>query len=138
MPTKLSAKEKKIWQHVTQALLEYGLIHRTDGLTLTIICRTYVDWVDATEELDRYKRDNNNSYITESSNGYRTPHPIYYVARDHKKSLLSWLPEAALTIPSFQKLKAGELGNGQGLLFEDPIEQFKSQKSAIGMRVVPK
>lgn len=136
MPTKLSAKEKKIWHHVTLALHEYGLIHRTDGLTLTIICRTYIDWVDATEELDRYKRDNNNTYITESSNGYRTPHPLYYVARDHKKSLLAWLPEAALTIPSFQKIKGDQTEDKQGALFDDPIEKFKSQKSAIGMRLV--
>jgi P27 family predicted phage terminase small subunit len=138
IPTKLSAKEKKIWTHVTEALLEYGLIHRTDGLTLTVICRTYVDWVDATEELDRYKRDNNNSYITESSNGYRTPHPLYYVARDHKKSLLTWLPEAALTIPSFQKIKGGQLEDKQASLFDDPIANFKSQKAAIGMRIVGK
>ena len=50
--------------------------------------------------------DNGGSYITESANGYRTPHPLYYVARDHKKSLLTWLPEAALTIPVIPALAA--------------------------------
>lgn len=134
MPAKLSAKEKKVWHHVTGALLEYGLVHRTDGLALTIICRTFVDWVEATEQLDKYKAENGGNYITESSNGYRTPHPLYYVARDHKKSLLQWLPEAALTIPSFQKIKGGSLDSPQGNLFDDPIEAFKNQKAAMGIR----
>jgi len=136
MPTKLSATEKKIWQHVTQALLEYGLIHRTDGLMLSIICRTYVDWVEATEELEKYKDTNGGSYITETANGYRQPHPLYYVVRDHKKSLLDWLPEAALTIPSFQKIKGSETASPQGDLFADPIAEHKQRKAEIGMRLV--
>lgn len=136
---KLTQKEKKIWVHVTQALHEYGLIHRTDAMMLTIICRTFVNWVDAEEELARFKRDNGGSHIKESANGYRAPDPTYYMARDYKKQLLAWLPEAALTIPSFQKIKGESLdGAGQGSLFDDPIEKFRSQKAAIGMRVVGK
>ena len=136
MPAKLSPKEKKVWHHVTAALLEYGLVHRTDGLALTVICRTFVDWVEATEQLDKYKAENGGNYITESANGYRTPHPLYYVARDHKKSLLQWLPEAALTIPSFQKIKGGSIDSPQGTLFDDPIEAFKNKKAGLGMRLV--
>lgn len=136
MPAKLTAKEKKVWQHVTAALLEYNLIHRTDGLMLTVICRTFVDWVEATEQLEQYKRNNNGSYITETANGYQSPHPLYYVARDQRKALLQWLPEAALTIPSFQKVKAAAGDGGQGTLFDDPVEQFKNRKAAMGMRVV--
>ncbi len=138
LPVKLTATEKKIWQHVTQALLEYGLIHRTDGLMISIICRTYADWVDATDELKRYKDTNGGSYITESANGYRQPHPLYYVVRDHKKSLLDWLPEAALTIPSFQKIKGAETASTQGDLFTDPIAEHKQRKAEIGMRLVKK
>lgn len=138
MPTKLTTKEKKIWAHVALALKEYNLIHRTDGLTLTVICKTFCSWVDTEAELEKYKADNAGSFITESKNGYRAPHPLYYIARDYKKSLLDWLPEAALTIPSFQKIKGNDVGDGQGTLFDDPIEKFRSQKSAIGMRVVPK
>ncbi len=137
--TKLSAKEKKIWEHVTQALHEYGLIHRTDAMMLTIICRTFVNWVEAEDELARFKRDNGGSHIRESANGYRAPDPTYYMARDYKKQLLSWLPEAALTIPSFHKIKGETIGDGpQGSLFDDPIEKFRSQKAAIGMRIVGK
>lgn len=136
MPTKLSAKEKKIWEHVTLALLEYGLIHRTDGLTISIICRTYIDWVDATNELDDVKKNNNGSYIMESANGYRSPHPLYYVARDHKKSLLEWLPEAALTIPSFHKIKGNQVDTPQGDLFDDPVEAHRGRKAAINLRQV--
>lgn len=137
MLVKLSVKEKKIWRHVTEALLEYGLIHRTDGILLTVISKTFVSWVDAEEELEKYKRDNNGSYITESANGYRAPHPLYYVARDHKKDLLRWLPEACLTIPTFQRAKAADLAAGaQGSLFDDPVAAFKAQKTEIGLRRV--
>ena len=138
MPAKLTNKEKKIWAHVSLALKEYNLIHRTDGLTLTVICKTFCSWIDTEAELEKYKADHNGSFISESKNGYRTPHPAYYIARDYKKALLDWLPEAALTIPSFQKIKGDKIGDPQGNLFDDPIEKFRSQKSAIGMRVVPK
>jgi P27 family predicted phage terminase small subunit len=137
--TKLNVKEKKIWQHVTQALHEYGLIHRTDAMMLTIICRTFVNWVEAEDELARFRRDNGGSHIKETANGYRAPDPTYYMARDYKKQLLSWLPEAALTIPSFHKIKGEDAAGGQGALpFDDPIERFRSQKAAIGMRIVGK
>lgn len=136
LPTKLTPAEKKIWQHVTEALLEYGLIHRTDGLMLSIICRTYVDWIEATQELERYKATNGGSYITESANGYRSAHPLYFVMKDHKKSLLDWLPEAALTMPSFQKIKGAESAPVQGELFFDPIAEHKQKKAEIGMRLV--
>lgn len=138
MPIKLTVKEKKIWEHVSIALKEYNLIHRTDGLALAVICKTFCSWVDAEIELDKYKAANFGSFITESANGYRSPHPLYYIARDHKKSLLDWLPEAALTIPSFQKIKGDKINDNQSQLFDDPIEKFRSQKTAIGMRVVHK
>jgi phage terminase small subunit len=136
-PARLTAREKKIWDHICQALLEYGLIHRTDGLTITIICKTFCDWIDADRELEKYKRGNGGSYITESGNGYRSPHPLYYVVRDHKNSLLKWLPEAALTIPSFVKIKGEDfVASQQGNLFEDPVEKFRQRKTRAGMRLV--
>lgn len=139
VPAKLTLKEKKVWIHVAEALKEYGLIHRTDGLMLTVICKTFSNWVDAEIELGKFKDDNGGSYIVESANGYRSPHPIYFIAKNYKKELLDWLPEAALTIPSFHKIKGEKIAdNSQGKLFEDPVEAFRSQKSAIGMRVVPK
>ena len=39
MPIKLTGKEKKIWEHVSLALKEYNLIHRTDGLAISVICK---------------------------------------------------------------------------------------------------
>lgn len=135
VPTKLSPKERKIWEHIALALKEYNLIHRTDGLTLTVICRTFCSWVDVEDELNAFKKGNGGSYITESANGYRAPHPLYYVARNLKKELLDWLPEAALTIPSFHKIKGDRIDNSQGQLFDDPVEKFRSQKAAISMRL---
>lgn len=138
VPTKLSPKERKIWEHIALALKEYNLIHRTDGLTLTVICRTFCSWVEAEDELATFKKEHNGSYITESANGYRAPHPMYYVARNLKKELLDWLPEAALTIPSFHKIKGDKIDQNQGQLFDDPVEKFRSQKAAIGMRLAKK
>lgn len=139
VPAKLTPKEKKVWIHVAEALKEYGLIHRTDGLMLTVICKTFSNWVDAEIELAKFKEDNGGSYIVESANGYRSPHPIYFIAKNYKKELLDWLPEAALTIPSFHKIKGEKIADGsQGKLFDDPVESFRAQKTAMGMRVVKK
>ncbi|NHN78576.1 P27 family phage terminase small subunit [Azotobacter chroococcum] len=132
---KLSAKERKLWDYVTQAMVDYGLIHRTDGMLLTIICKTFCDWVAQEEFLQKLVRENG-SYYVKTPNGYEQPHQAYYVARDKKRELLKWLPEAALTIPSFHKLKAEQL-QPQGDLFDDPIEQFRARKAKLGMRVIP-
>lgn len=133
---KLSAKERKVWDHVTQALHEYGLIHRTDAMLLTVICRTFCRWVDAEDELTDYMRRNEGSYFVKTPNGYEQPHQIFYVARTLKRELLQWLPEAALTIPSFHKLVGERAAPEQGQLFEDPVEAHRRRKAAIGLREV--
>lgn len=112
----LSSAEQGVWDHVVAALRQYGLLHRTDGMALTIIVRTYVRWLDAERQLDLFAAGNGGSYVTESGNGYRSPHPMYYVAKNLKKDLLQWLPEACLTMPSFAKVKAMKEGGGQGQL----------------------
>jgi P27 family predicted phage terminase small subunit len=131
-------KEKKIWEHVTQALREYGLIHRTDAMVLTIICRTFVRWVEAEEQLTKLMKDNDGSYFVKTPNGYEQPHQIFFVARNIKADLLKWLPEAALTIPSFQKAMAasGPVDQGQLPGFEDPVMAHRDRKIVAGMRVV--
>ena len=133
---KLSAKEKRVWEHVTLALHEYGLIHRTDAMALTVICRTFVRWVDAEEELSGFMKSNAGSYFVTTPNGYVQPHQIFYVARQLKKELLQWLPEAALTIPSFHKLVGERAAPEQGRLFEDPVDAHRSRKAALGLRQV--
>ncbi|MCY1281820.1 Phage terminase, small subunit [compost metagenome] len=134
-PVKLSAKERKVWDYVTQALQDYGLIHRTDGMLMTIICKTFSDWVTQEEFLQKLVRETGNYYV-KTPNGYEQPHQAYYVARDKKRELLKWLPEAALTIPSFHKLKSEQL-TPQGDLFDDPIEQFRQRKARLGLRAIP-
>lgn len=119
MLTKLSVKEKKVWRHITAQLEKYGMIRLTDGMLITVICRTYCEWVDATDELALYKEGNGGSYIMESANGHLSPHPLYFIIRDLKKSLLQWLPEAGLTMQGFQKVRAAQIAERQGLLFDD-------------------
>lgn len=133
---KLSAKERKVWDHVTQALHECGLIHRTDAMVITVICRTFVRWVEAEEQLSDYAREHGGSYIVTTPNGYEQPHQLFYLARNLKRELLQWLPEAALTIPSFHKLVGERAAPQQGQLFEDPVEAHRKRKAAIGLREV--
>jgi P27 family predicted phage terminase small subunit len=132
---KLSAKEKKVWEHVTASLLEAGLIHRTDAMALTVICRTFVRWVEAEEKLNDVIKEKG-TYIVSTPNGYEQPHQLFYVVRTLKRELLQWLPEAALTIPSFQKMAGERAAPEQGSLFDDPIEAHKTRKTAMGIRSV--
>ncbi len=135
---KMSAREKKIWEHVTAALYEVGLIHRTDAMLLMVICRTFVRWVDAEEQLTKLMREKDGNYFVKTPNGYEQPHQIFYVARTLKRELLQWLPEAALTIPSFQKMLGEKAAPGQGVLpgIDDPVEAHRRRRVAAGMRSI--
>lgn len=134
----LSTKEKRLWKHVTEALYEYGLIHRTDAMTLTVICKTFQRWVDAEEQLSKLMKEKGGNYFVRTPNGYEQPHQLFYVARNLKRELLQWLPEAALTIPSFQKMLGERTQPGQASLpgFEDPVEAHRRRRVAAGMRSV--
>ena len=131
---KLSAKEKRVWEHVTNALKEYGLVHRTDAMMLTVICKTFIRWVDAEEVLTKFMKEKDGSYFVTTPNGYEQPHQVFYVARNLKRELLQWLPEAALTIPSFHKIVGERAKPEQGSLFEDPVKAHRDRKTAIGLR----
>ena len=134
-PLKLTVKEKRIWDHVTASLHEVGLIHRTDALLLAVICRTFIRWVEAEEQLTKFSATNGGTYIVTTPNGYQQPHQIYYVSRNIKRELLQWLPEAALTIPSFHKIVGERANPQQGSLFDDPIEQHRKRKAVIGLQL---
>lgn len=133
---KLNAKERKVWEHVTRALHEYGLIHKTDAILVTIICGTFVNYLDAKDMLDKVIKENNGSYFIETPNGYSQPHQAYYTLRALRKDLLQWLPEAALTIASFQKAIENRPGSVQGDLFDDPVEKHRREKIVMGFREV--
>jgi P27 family predicted phage terminase small subunit len=135
-PAKLSTKERRIWDQVTLALHEVGLIHRTDAMLLTVICRTFASWIAAEEEIAEYAKAHDGSYIVSTPNGYQQPHQLYYVARNLKRELLQWLPEAALTIPSFNKVMGDAAKPQQRTLFDDPVAAHQARKSAIGMTLV--
>ena len=135
-PTKLSLRERKAWDYVTQALRDYGLIHRSDAMLLTVVCRTFVRWIDAEEQLTTYAKSHDGSYIVTTPNGYEQPHQLFYLARTLKRELLQWLPEAALTIPSFSKAVGDRARPEQGSLFEDPVTAHRERRTALGMRIV--
>lgn len=128
---KLSKEERPIWKHVVESLAEYGLVHRTDALTLHVIVSTFARWAAAEKQLQELL-DGAGTYFVKTPNGYEQPHQMYYVARDLKKELLRWLPEACLTIASFQKATSGSKDDGrQGDMFGDPLAQHVASKPRL-------
>lgn len=102
---KLTPRERKVWQHVTESLKTHGLIHSTDAMVLNVIVTTFCRWVDTEDQLEAYMKEHDGSYFCKTPNGYEQPHQLFYAARHLKRDLLQWLPEACLTIPSFRKAK---------------------------------
>jgi hypothetical protein len=136
-PEALAGLEATVWEHVTGALLRYGLVHLTDQMALMVIVRTFRRWLDAERQLQDFMDEHDGSFIVTTPNGYEQPHQLFHVCSRLKKELLTWLPEAALTIPSFAKLKAEEIAaSRQGALFDDPVELFRKRRAAIGLRLV--
>jgi len=127
---KMTTAEKKVWAYVTASLKEYGLIHKTDGMMLHVIVKTFCRWVDVEAELEAYIAEHK-TIIVKSKNGYEQPHQLHYVARDCKRELLQWLPEACLTIPSFRKAKNLMGQPLQPGLFDDPLTQFVGAKPKL-------
>jgi hypothetical protein len=74
--------------------------------------------------------------LVATPNGYEQPHQLFYVARQLKRELLQWLPEAALTIPSFHKIVGERAKPEQGTLFEDPVAAHRERRAAMSMRPV--
>ena len=94
-------------------------------MMLMVIARTFREWIELSNELDAYKKKNG-SYMSVTPNGYEQPCQLYYVVRNLKRELLQWLPEACLTIPSFEKIKkVTQMDASQGSLFDDdPLTSF--------------
>jgi len=114
---KLTDAERPVWLYVCKALKEQGLIHRTDVMALHVIVTTFVRWVDAEQFVERLQEETG-TYVVTTPNGYEQPHQMFFVARNLKRDLLQWLPEACLTIPSFQKVrKLQAVDSAQGDLF---------------------
>ena len=124
----LTAVEKPVWNYVCKALKEQGLIHRTDVMLLHVIVTTFVRWVDAEQFVERLLAETG-TYVVTTRNGYEQPHQMFFVARNLKRDLLQWLPEACLTIPSFQKVKKmQQADNAQGDMFGNELGAFVASK----------
>lgn len=129
---KLTPRERKVWQHVTDSLKKHGLVHSTDAMMLNIIVTTFCRWVDTEEQLEKYMKDNDGSYLCKTPNGYEQPHQLFYASRHLKKDLLQWLPEACLTIQSFRKAKNLMGQPQQPSLFDgDSLTNFVGSKPRL-------
>lgn len=127
---KLTDAEQKIWKALTKALHDEGLIHLTDVLLIHTIVTTFVRW-SAAEDFVQELIDKHGGFIIKTPNGYPVPHPMYYEARNLKKDLLKWLPEACLTIPAFIKAKAMLKQPHQPGLFDDGLDKFVGAKPRL-------
>lgn len=125
---KLTDAERHVWNYICKALKEHGLIHRTDVMALHVIVTTFVRWMDAEQFVERMQEETG-TYVVTTRNGYEQPHQMFFVARNLKRDLLQWLPEACLTIPSFQKVKKmQQADNNQGDLFGNELGAFVASK----------
>ena len=125
---KLTDAERPVWLYVCKALKEQGLIHRTDVMALHVIVTTFVRWMDAERFVEQLQTETG-TYIVRTPNGYEQPHQMFFVARNLKRDLLQWLPEACLTIPSFQKVRKLQQGDGaKGDLYPNELGNFVANK----------
>lgn len=127
----LSHRERKVWDYICEVLRDEGLPHRLGGIAITIICKTFIQYVQAEKELQNYIASNGGSILQRSQKSdYSQPHPLYYAARDIKQELLKWLPEACLSLPSavMAKAKMGEEGQ-QDDLFGDLLAHAQKERS---------
>jgi hypothetical protein len=127
----LSPRERKVWDYICECLREAGLEHITCGLTISIICRTYVRWIDAELKLTEVEEQLGGTYFVKSPNGYEQPHQAFHVARNLKGELLKWLPESCLTLPSVvtAKAKLPDLAP-QDDLFDSAVGHARNHPSA--------
>ena len=128
----LSPRERKVWDYICAVLREQGMPHLTGGIAITIICKTFVQYIQTELELQNYVAGNGGSILQKSQKSdYTQPHPLYYAARDIKQELLKWLPEACLSLPSavMARAKLGEEGQ-QDDLFSDLLEHARADRSA--------
>lgn len=96
----LSGRERKVWDYICARLREAGLEHLTCGLTISIVVRTYIRWVDSEKYLAEVEKNNGGTYYITTPNGHVQPHQAFYVVKSLKKELREWLPECCLTLPS--------------------------------------
>lgn len=119
----LTTQERRVWEYICESLQMAGVEHLTAGLTIKIICRTWMDWIKHLDQCDKEGR------FGQSEKGHRYELPHSYTEKQLKKDLLRWLPEACLTIPSLVSARA-KLGqvNLQDDLFGDLVSQATSDR----------
>lgn len=129
-PGEMNEAELRVWAHICSQLRAAGIDHTTFGLAGMVVVKTYCEWMDAQEQLERVKAEKGGSYMTKTPNGYEQPHQLYYIARNLKRELLQWLPECCLTIPSLvtAKAKVGDAGR-QDDLFGDLVDHATVARS---------
>ncbi|WP_051711526.1 terminase TerL endonuclease subunit [Andreprevotia chitinilytica] len=65
----LSTQERRVWDYICEALRQAGIEHVTAGLTIKIICRTYIDWLEAVALCDNGRYE-----LSKNGNPYELPH----------------------------------------------------------------
>lgn len=134
----LSPRERKVWDYICAALRDDGMPHLTAGIAISVVCKTFIRWVNTELQLQEFEASNNGSYFIKTKTGYDQPHQLFYAAAGLKKELLTWLPESCLTLPSsvMARAKLGDEGV-QDDLFGDLLAHATAERNAAPRPAVP-
>lgn len=132
---KLDSREKKIWRDVVEAMRANGRVTEADSILVHVVVRSYTTWLDMEAAFAAHLKEEKTPMVV-TPNGYKQVSQLFYAARDAKKALLEWLPEALLTPRAYQK-SLGEGEGGQGNLFpDDPIEAHRRNRPTFPIAAV--
>ena len=121
-PREMTKEEKKVWNAIIKVLSDKGLLSKTDFLMIDVICHTYVEWVNYSQELERFKAENNGSCVQTSPNGYQQPHQLVYLVEKRADMLVKYLGELGMTMNAIAKITK-EKKSTEGKVV-DPFEDF--------------
>lgn len=112
----LSDAEQQLYDYICRVLRGNGIEHLTAGIAISVIVRTYAQWLEALYLCETKTRTQT------SSTGWVTELPWAKDEARLKMELGQWLPKACLTIPSLARVRK-DLGSAgsQDDLFADLV-----------------
>ncbi|MFZ3000307.1 MAG: hypothetical protein WA071_08250 [Undibacterium umbellatum] len=117
----LQQDEMQVYNYICDVLRAAGIDHTTAGISISVIVRTFINWIEASRICEERGR------TQESKTGWVTPYPWADDEKRLKMELGQWLPKACLTIPSLARVRkdTGEK-SGQDDLFGDLVNHAMS------------
>lgn len=96
MPDYLEGNAKACWEELSEMLLDMGVLTKSDGMALALLCETYSHWRRSQDLLTKY----GDVYPIKDDNGkvkYLQQTPYVSIARNFAKQFKDMLCEFGLT-----------------------------------------